>query len=421
MHYELPAFLACLVISAFFSGSETALMSASRLKLQRLSGEGDESAGAVLRLVRDPRGLLAGILVGNNLVNVLASALATAYCLKNFSEGASLIVATVVTTTLLVVFSEFLPKTLAAVHPVRWSRRVVGTIRGSLIVLTPLVRPLEWLAIPIQSMVKGSPRDHLALADLGVAVAQGVRSGVVDPTMERVLRGGLSLEWKTASDILVPRVDVVTVPADADYATCLERFRGEQFSRLLVIGETIDQDEGYLAARDFLMLDDKRRATWTAAKGMREALRVPGGIKLLDLLVRMRREGVHFAVVKDEYGGTAGILTLEDVLEELVGEIRDEHDEDEHPPVRRLGDGVWAVRGDVSAREIEERLRIRLSEEESRTIGGVVPAELGRIPEEGDSIERPGCRITVTRVQENRVMEVRLERIQPPEPDPDAD
>jgi CBS domain containing-hemolysin-like protein len=396
-------------------------MSASRLKLQRLSGEGDERARSVLDLVQDPRSLLAGILVGNNLVNVLASALATTYCLQNFDEGTSLIVATAVTTSTLVIFSEFLPKTLAAVHPVRWSRRVVAWIKGSLVALTPLVRPLEWIATPIQSMVKGASHDHVALADLGVAVAQGVRSGSVDPTMERVLKGGLSLEWKTASDVLVPRVDVSTIPADADYGACLKRFRTEQFSRLLVIGESIDEDEGYLAARDFIMLEEGQRVGWTARKGMREALRVPGAIKLPDLLLRMRREGVHFAVVKDEYGGTAGIVTLEDVLEELVGDIRDEHDEEEHPAVRAGGDGAWLVRGDLSAREVEERLHLRLDEEESRTIGGVVPAELGRIPAEGDSVERPGCRLIVTRVRENRVLEVRIERIAVPDEDPDAD
>jgi putative hemolysin len=413
MSHELPAFLACLVVSAFFSGSETALMSANRLKLQRLSGEGDERASDVLALVRDPRSLLAGILVGNNLVNVLASALATTYCLQRFGQGTSLIIATAVTTTMLVIFSEFLPKTMAALHPVRWSRRVVKWIRGSLVMLTPLVRPLEWLAAPLQTLVKGG-HDDVALADLGVAVAEGVKSGAVDPTMERVLKGGLSLDWKTASDVLIPRVDVSTLDATADYATCLARFRSEQYSRLLVIGESIDEDEGYLSARDFLMLEEKERTGWSAAQSMRDALRVPGGIKLPNLMARMRREGVHFAVVKDEYGGTAGIVTLEDVLEELVGEIRDEHDEDEIPPVRPLGEGAWAVRGDLSAREIEGRLQVRIDEEESRTIGGIVPAELGRIPGEGDWIDRPGCRITVTRVEENRVLEVRIERTEQP-------
>ncbi|MHC4938316.1 MAG: hemolysin family protein [Planctomycetota bacterium] len=409
MSHELPAFLACLLVSAFFSGSETALMSASRLKLNRLSGEGDERAGQVLDLVRDPRSLLAGILVGNNLVNVLASALATTYCMHHFGEGTALVIATAATTTLLVIFSEFLPKTMAALHPVRWSRRVVRWIRGSLWVLMPLVRPLEWIAAPLQSLLKAG-HDEVALADVGVAVAEGVKSGAVDPTMERVLKGGLSLEWKTASDILIPRVDVSTVEAGADYATCLDAFRTEQFSRLLVIGDSIDEDLGYLAARDFLMLEEGQRHGWTASKTLRAALRVPGGIKLPDLMARMRREGVHFAVVKDEYGGTAGIVTLEDVLEELVGEIRDEHDEDEIPPVRPLGEGAWAVRGDLSAREIEERLQVRIDEEESRTIGGVVPAELGRIPVEGDWIDRPGCRITVTRVEENRVLEVRIDQ-----------
>lgn len=414
MWIELIVFIACLVLSAFFSGSETALLSSSRLKLRRLHDDGDARAGAVLDLVRDPRRMLAGILVGNNLFNTLAAVLLGSYFTSWLGRGKGEVAATLVTVALLVVFSEFLPKTLAAMHPVRWSRRVVRPVQTSLLLLTPLVRPLELLAAPFRKLLGGG-QDDLALADVGVAVDAGVESGAVDPAMERVLKGGLSLEWKTASDVLVPRVDVAAVKTDTDYDTCRAAFREEKFSRLLVIGETIDEDEGYVSVKDFLLLEDP--SGWTAAKGMRKALRVPGTVKLPELLLRMRRDGIHFAVVKDEYGGTAGIVTLEDVLEELVGEIRDEHDADELPPIRELRDGLWAVRGDVAVRDLEERVGIKLSEEESRTIGGLVPAELGHIPSAGESIERPGFRILVAEMDENRVLEVQIERVEEPEPE----
>ncbi|MHC4954039.1 MAG: hemolysin family protein [Planctomycetota bacterium] len=415
MPYEVTAFLACLVLSAFFSGSETALLSSNRLKLASLAESGDTRAGAILALVRDPGSLLAGILVGNNLVNVLATGIATTYCTQRFGAGWGLGIATAVTTTMLVIFSEFLPKALAALHPVRWSRRAVSPIKAALVMLLPLTRPLEWIARPMHALIP-SQGDLLGLADVRIAVAEGVKSGAVDSTMERVLRGGLSFGGKTASDVLVPRVDVSSVEADADYSACLATFRADQYSRLLVVGDSIDEDLGYLAAKDFLMLEEARRSGWTAGENMRKALRVPGGMPLPELLRRMRSGGVHFAVVKDEYGGTAGIATLEDLLEELVGEIRDEHDADEIPPVRAARSGVWIVRGDLSTREVEERLGFTLDEGDWKTIGGMVPAILGRVPEVGDELEQPGCRLKVTKMDDQRVVELRVIRENRPEP-----
>jgi len=409
MPYEVSAFLVCLLLSAFFSGSETALLSANRLRLVGLAESGDAPAKSVLDLVSDPSRLLAGILVGNNLVNVLATALVTTYCVERFGSGWGVGIATVVTTVMVVIFSEFLPKAFAAMHPVRWSRRAVGTVRVALVVLVPLTRPLEWLAYPIRKLIP-SKGDLMGLADVRIAVAEGVKSGAVDSTMERVLRGGLSFGDKTISDILVPRVDVINVARDADYARCLATFRKDQFSRLLVVGDSIDEDLGYLAAKDFIALEEGQRFGWNAEKMMRKALRVPGGMALPDLLLRMRRGGVHFAVVKDEYGGTAGIATLEDLLEELVGEIRDEHDADEIEPVRAVRPGVWLVRGDLAVKEAEERLDLTLEIEDSRTVGGAVPTILGRIAVVGDEVERPGCRLIVTKVEDNRVLELRIVR-----------
>jgi len=414
MPYEVVAFLACLLFSAFFSGSETALLSANRIKLASLAAGGDTRAGTILKLVQDPGSLLAGILVGNNLVNVLATGLATHYCTKKFGAGWGLTIATATTTTLLVVFSEFLPKALAAVRPIRWSRRAVRPIKAFLIVLLPLTRPLEWIVKPVRALLP-APADFMTAAEVRVAVAAGVRSGTVDSTMERVLRGGLSFGGKGVADILVPRVDVSSVSGDADYAKCLTTFRQDKYSRLLVVGESIDEDLGYLAAKDFLMLEEGQRFGWTASKGMRSALRVPGGMPLPDLLRRMRGGGVHFAVVKDEYGGTAGIVTLEDLLEELVGEIRDEHDADEIPPVQAVRPGEWLVRGDLGIGEVNERLTIELEPGESRTVGGMISAGLGRVPAVGDEVRQPRVVLTVTKVEENRVLELRIVR----ESDPD--
>jgi CBS domain containing-hemolysin-like protein len=406
---EYPLFVVCLFMSAFFSGSETALMSANRLRLHRLAGDGDRSARRILDLVHDPRRLLAGILVGNNIFNVLAASTATALCQRHLGAGASIAIATAASTVMLVLFSEFLPKTLAALDPIAFSRRVATPVAWALRLLKPAVAPLEALTRPLGALLRRS-RHGFGLAELRVAVAEGVRTGAVDETMARVLRGGLSLEWKTAGDVLIPRVDISAVEAEADYETAVAAFRHEQFSRLLVQDETPDADVGYLAIKDLTLLPPAERAGWTARQGAREALRIPAAVGLPDLLARMRRSGVHFAVVKDEYGGTEGIVTLEDVLEELVGEIRDEHDLEEIPPVIKLRPNQWLVRGDVSVKDLNDRLELRLDADEARTIGGLVAQELGRVPRRGDAIEVGSCRIVAAHVEDNRVLSARVEK-----------
>jgi CBS domain containing-hemolysin-like protein len=413
---EIPLFVGCLILSAFFSGSETALMAASRINLRRLADEGDTPAKRALDLIQDPRRLLAGILVGNNIFNVLAASAATTYAVDYLAlgPGAGMAVASAVSVVLLVLFSEFLPKTLAALEPIAFARRVSGPIRVALNLLAPAVIPLEAISRPLGAIVRRS-REGFGLAELRVAVSEGVRTGVVDKTMARVLRGGLAMEWKTVGDALIPRVDISAVDAKATYEECLDLFRQKKYSRLLVHEGSPDEDLGYLAAKDLSLLRDDERAGWTAREGIREALRVPAALPLPELLARMRSSGVHFAVVKDEYGGTEGIVTLEDLLEELVGEIRDEHDEAELPPLVEVRPGIWMVRGDLSVKDLSDRLRVDLASEEARTVGGLIAEELGRVPRQGDAMETRQLRIVVTRADGKRVRQVRLERRKPEE------
>jgi len=209
----------------------------------------------------------------------------------------------------------------------------------------------------------------------------------------------------------VPRVDVAVVDAGADFEQCLEVFRREQYSRLLVMEETPDRDLGYLAIKDLTLLPESDRAGWTARSATREALRIPETKPLPELLAMMRRSGTHFAVVKDEYGGTEGIVTLEDLIEELVGEIRDEHDSDEIEPITRIAEGAWLLRGEVSVKDLNDRFGIGLPVEEARTIGGLVAEILGRVPAKGDVIEAGRARLVVLRVVDNRVLRIRMTRI----------
>jgi putative hemolysin len=369
MPQEIVVFVLCLLMSGFFSGSETAFLSAGRIRLGRLASEGDAAARSVLDLVQDPRRLLAGILVGNNLVNILAAVVAGVFCtdLMGGEAGAGAFLATAVATPLVVLVGEFLPKTFAALHPVPYARAAVRPIRACLFLLTPVVFFLEAITRPLGAMLRHR-KEGFGIAELRVAVGEGVRHGVVDETMARVLRGGLSLYSKTVGDILVPRVDIEGVEAGAGHEQCLDAFRRHNYSRLLVMEGTPDHDVGYLAAKDLTRLKPGERQGWTARKGARQAVRVPASMPLPRLLAKMRRSGVHFAVVKDEYGGTEGIATLEDVLEELVGEIRDEHDEEELPPFQEAGEHTWLVRGDVSMKELNDRLETAIEAEESRTV-----------------------------------------------------
>lgn len=409
MSPEIWLFLGCAAASAFFSGSETALMSMSRIRLRRLADEGDAAAGRILRLVENPRRLLAGILVGNTVVNTLAASAATAFCVRQFGGARGVALAASASTVFLVLFSEYLPKTFAAVHPMAIARRIATPIRLALAALTPVVLPLEAVTRPLGRLLRGR-REGLGLADLRMAIREGVSEGHVDETMARVLRGGLSLEWKTVADCLIPRVDVAGVDVGATYEQCLEALRREKYSRLLVMEGGPDRDVGYLAAKDLPFIPEEERRSWTAGRDVREVIRVPRTLPLAQLLARMRRSGVHFAVVKDEHGGTEGIVTLEDLLEEVVGEIRDEYDTEERAPVTVIGEGVWSVRGDVSIRELEDRLQMEISSEDSTTVGGLMGEALGKVVREGDSIELESATLVAERVSGRRVLSVRLER-----------
>ncbi len=412
MPHEILVFLVCLCCCAFFAGSETALIGANRLRLRRLAGEGDARARRILDLIDDPRRMLAGILVGNNIFQNLAAVVAGSFFAVRFGrEGAAAVIATAVATPVLVLFGDYLPKTFAASRPTRTARAIVRPLGVILRILAPAVWPLVALTRPLGSFVRG--RRDIDLAEVRAAVAEGVRVGTLDRTLGRVLEGGLSLEWKTAGDILVPRVDVVGIDARATYLQCLEVFRREHYSRLVVTEGSLDAELGYLAAKDLLRLGPREQEGWTARQAVREALRVPATLPLWKLLAQMRKSGVHLAMVKDEYGGTEGIVTLEDVLEELVGEIRDEHDMEEVPPFRELPGGAWAVRGDVSVRAVNDRLKLALPAEEARTLGGFFAETLGRVPRKGDVITAAGVKLVAADVEDNRVLEVRVE---PPAP-----
>lgn len=408
---ELVVFLVCLGLSACFCAAETALLTANRLRFRGLAAQGDRVARRVLALASDPRRLLAGLLVGNNIAQNLAASSVTVYFVKELALGDStgVAVATGVTTVALVLFGEYLPKTTAAAHPDAFARWLARPVQWALILLKPAVVPLQVLSRPLSAVFRAK-REDLSLADLRVALAESMRQGSMDETLARVLRGGLSLAWKTVADALVPRVDVRAVDAAASYDACLEVFRRDKYSRLLVMDGTPDADLGYLSIKDMSQVPVDQRATWKARDLVRQALRVPMTLPLSKLLVRMRRSGAHFAVVKDEHGGTEGIVTLEDVLEELVGEIRDEHDVEESPPVREVAPNAWMVRGDVGVLEINDRLGLALDAERARTVGGLVAELLGRFPREGESVEATGARLVASRVTGRRVLEVRVER-----------
>ncbi|MEE8107057.1 MAG: hemolysin family protein [Planctomycetota bacterium] len=411
MSPEIPLFFGCVVLSGFFSGSETAFLSANRLRLRAMAKQGDKAAARVLAQVEDPRRLLAGILVGNNIVNVLAASSATAYCVDRWGVARGVIAATAVSTVILVIFSEYLPKTFAARHPIRFATRMVAPLRAAILLMSPFVRPLEALTRPLGKLLRGE-EDSVDFADLRIAVSEGVSKGTLDENVARLLRGGLTFQWKKAQDILIPRVDVRGVSADASYTACVDAFKREGLSRLLVMeGDDPDSDIGYLALKDLHGVKHEAREAWTARDSVRDSVRVPESLAVVNLLAEMRESGVHFAVVKDEHGGTEGIVTLEDILEELVGEIRDEHDREERPPVVERSPGVWLVRGDVNVKELADQLELNIPSEDAHTIGGLVGEDLGRLPRQGDVIELEEVRIKALRVRGRRVLNVMVEKL----------
>jgi Mg2+/Co2+ transporter CorB len=413
----IAAVVLLLLLSAFFSGSETALTAASRPLMHQLEQNGDRRARLVNRLHAHTDRLLSTILLGNNLVNILSSALATSVLITQFGE-AGVVYATLGMTFLVVMFGEILPKTLAFRRANQVALRVAPAITGLITAFSPLTRTLDLLVRPILRGVVGRS-DGAALGpsseELRGAIELHAEEGGVVRDERAMLHSILDLNEVTIEEVMTHRRNVTMIDADESPATIVAQVLASPYSRLPLWRGEPDNVVGVIHAKAVFRAVQGREGGFDGIDIVALSAKpwfVPDSRTLMDQLQAFRRRREHFAIVVDEYGSLMGIVTLEDILEEIVGEITDEHDV-AVPGVIRQPDGSYVVQGSVTIRDLNRELDWKLPDEEAVTIAGLVLYEAKRIPDVGQAFLFHGFRFQILRRHRHQITAV---RVTPPHP-----
>lgn len=410
-------FFICIILSAYFSSSETAFTSARAVKLKTEAKNGDRSAARAVKLQNRFEEVLSTILIGNNLVNIASSSVATIFFVSFYpTYGAT--ISTIVTTIILLLLAEITPKLLAKLAP----EKIAKLSSPILEILLVIFKPLIWLLTQWQRMIKKilpvSSVNALSEEELLSFVDEARVDGSIEHEEHRLVKAAIKFDDVDVSTILTPRVDVIGVDIEDSDDKIESTFDQHPFSRLIVYDESVDNVVGVLHQKDFHRYLRAKHRNQLRVKSVinlvSEVLYVPPVIKLSDLLRLMQRNKNHMAVVVDEHGGMTGIATMEDALEELVGEIWDETDVVENE-IEELDEDVetYLVKGTYSIEKLLTQLELNLSEDWiSNTVSGFVIEQLERVPKSNDSFQYEGYEFIVLDAQKRRVNEVLIKAIE---------
>ncbi|NLY42971.1 MAG: HlyC/CorC family transporter [Clostridiaceae bacterium] len=397
-----------LCLSAFFSASETALTSLSKIRIRHMVDEGIKGATLVNRLTENPSRLLGTILVGNNAVNIGASALATSLALHFFGSS-GIGIATLVTTILVLIFCEITPKYLAAQFSESIALKVAKPISIIITVLNPIVIIFTRISNIFIRIFGGTPdkaKPFITEEELKTIVSVGQEEGVLEVEETQMINNVFEFGDLHAKDVMTQRTDIVAISINASYNELVELIKEEQFSRIPIYNETIDNIVGILYVKDLIPIEDAQK-DFNIKKYMREPFFTFEYQKITRLFKQMKKNRSHMAIVLDEYGGTAGIVTLEDLIEEIVGDIEDEYDENEDEIVV-IKEGEYVVLGSTKIDVLNHLIGTKFYSEVFDSIGGFIIGELGRFPKQGEQLEYDGIKIVIEEINKNRIEKVKI-------------
>ena len=399
--------------SAFFSASETAFSSLNQIRLKSRAEDGDSSAARVLAMAEQYDKLLSTILIGNNIVNIAAASIGTILFTRMLGAERGATVSTIVLTIIVLIFGEVTPKSLAKEMP----EKVATAVSPFLVLLLALMTPLTWLFTQWKKLlghfVHSGEADTITEGELMTMVSEAENDGELTDRESELIRSAIEFDDVEVEEILTPRVDVVAVEDDIPLEELAQTFAESGYSRLPVYHGTIDNIIGVVHEKDFYIARLKKATKIDDL--VVPTLYTTGSTQISQLLRTLREQHHHLAVVGDEYGGTEGIITLEDILEELVGEIWDEHDEVTED-FRKQSDGSWLVSGSASVDDLYEELDLPEEEDiDSNTVNGLVQEKTCHLPKVGDRFTLGEYDGVVTRTAKRRVTEVRLTPAAPAE------
>ncbi len=409
---QLVIVLILLMLSAFFSSAETALTTVNKVRVRTLAENGDKRAAAmVASVIENPGKMLSTILIGNNIVNLSASSLMTTLALRVFGSAA-VGIATGVLTLLILVFGEITPKTMSTMYAEQISFAYAGAIHVLMVILTPVIFIVNKLSRGVLFVLRVDPnkkQDPMTEDELRTIVEVSHEEGVIESEEKKMINNVFDFGDAVAKDVMVPRIDMTMVDVNASFSELMTLFQEERFTRIPVYEENTDNVIGIVNMKDFILFDHDKEKNFSVRDYLREPLYTYEYKKTAELMLEMRKTFNNIAIVLDEYGATAGLITLEDMLEEIVGEIRDEYDQDEEDDVKKIAADEYLVNGSTKLDDLNDRLGLSLKSEDYDSIGGLVIGRLDHLPEEGEEVNYENLHLKVEKMDKNRIEKVRIQ------------
>lgn len=403
---QLIILIILLMLSAFFSSAETALTTVNRIRIRSLADDGSKRAKTVLKITDNSGKMLSAILIGNNIVNVAAASITTslAYSLG----GSAVAIANAVITIAILLFGEITPKTTATIHAEKLALIYAPIISIFMKIMTPVIFIINGLSNAVLLLLRIDPNaknQTMTENELRTIVDVSHEDGVIESDEKEMIYNVFDLGDAKAKDVMVPRVHVTFADVNTTYEELIEIFREDKFTRLPIFENSTDNVIGTINMKDLLLFDNTKE--FHIRDILREAYFTYEYKNISELLVEMREASFNIAIVLDEYGDTAGLITLEDILEEIVGEIHDEYDENEEDFIKEIGEREYMIEGSTNLDDLNDRLDLQLESEDYDSLGGFIIEHLDRLPEEGDSITtEDGLRLVVESLDKNRIESV---------------
>jgi len=412
LEVEVAGLIGLILLAMFFAASEAALVSISRVNARAMLERRQRGAHAVVRLIEDRNRFLTTVLVGNTIVLLAADSLATYVFIKRGVPHAA-VWSTVLMTLVLLTFGEIVPKTIAVGNAELWARRLAPWLERIAFVLAPVNATFLWLTNGILRLFGGRPSAHgpfVTEEDIRTLVNVGAEQKVLEEREREMIHSIIEFGDTIVREVMTPRPDIVAVERSMPATRALELVIKEGYAKIPVYEETIDNVIGVVHERELLIALANGTITHVPLTSlMRNVEFVPENKRVSEMLREMQRGKYSLAIVVDEYGGTAGLVTLEDLLEEIVGEIRDEHDEVEEEPIRRINEHEAVVEASTNVEDVNAVLHTELPTDEFETIGGLTVGLFGRLPQVGEEIDAgENVRLKVERTRGRRILAVRV-------------
>ncbi len=418
--FQAIAIVILIALSSFFSSAETAMTTVNKIRIQSLSEQGDKRAIILEKVISDAPKMLSAVLIGNNIVNMSVSSLMTTLTIKVLGN-AYVGIATGILTLLILIFGEITPKNMATIHAEKLSLAYARIIYGLMFILTPVVFIVNKITTGVLILFHVDPNaktNAMTEHELRTLVNVGEKDGIIENEEKQMIYNVFDFGDSTAKDVMIPRIDMTFVDINCTYDELMAIFSEDMHTRFPVYEDNTDNVIGIINMKDLLIYPKEK--PFAIRNILREPYFTYEYKATADLMIEMRKASVNLAIVLDEYGATAGLVTLEDLLEEIVGEIRDEYDENEVEDIKEIQPGrEYAVQGSAKLDDINDTLHIHLESKDYDSIGGYIIEQLDCLPKDGQSVTlESGIRLVVDRIDKNRI---ELVHIWLPEKEPETE